>query len=269
MDIRQSPQYAKYLSEIGWQVEKVNGIYCFIRKMPILGNFIKIQRPEKGVDNEVINILKEKYKPFRIILEINLEQQIPTRFKLSKSPYLPSKTLHINLTKSERMLYERLKKDCKYALRKNDKTKILESKNVEEFRRIWKKSVPWDRYVPSLHDLKALKKNLRNNCIFLSGGLPDEASAKAGAIFIKSSDTAYYWLAFTNKYGRKKQVQYRVVWQGILWAKKQKAKIFDFEGIYDERFPNKKWQGFTHFKKSFGGVEVEYPGAYVKKFGII
>lgn len=49
-----------------------------------------------------------------------------------------------------------------------------------------------------------------------------------------------------------------------MWAKKRGCKIFDFEGIYDERFPNKSWLGFTHFKKSFGGYEVSYPGTYTK-----
>ena len=31
-------------------------------------------------------------------------------------------------------------------------------------------------------------------------------------------------------------------------------KIFDFEGIYDQRFPklNKGWIGFSNFKKGFG-----------------
>jgi lipid II:glycine glycyltransferase (peptidoglycan interpeptide bridge formation enzyme) len=55
-----------------------------------------------------------------------------------------------------------------------------------------------------------------------------------------------------------------MVWYGILWGKKRGAKMFDFEGIYDSRFPNKSWLGFTHFKKSFGGKEVEYPGCFVK-----
>ena len=38
----------------------------------------------------------------------------------------------------------------------------------------------------------------------------------------------------------------------------------DLEGVYDERFPNKKWLGFTHFKKCFGGKEKEYPGTYTR-----
>jgi len=87
---------------------------------------------------------------------------------------------------------------------------------------------------------------------------------EAGAIFLIGDEISYYWQAFSNNEGRKNFAQYRIVWEGILWAKKQGAKIFDFEGIYDERFPNKNWKGFTHFKKSFGGYEVEYPGAFIK-----
>lgn len=88
--------------------------------------------------------------------------------------------------------------------------------------------------------------------------------ASAGAIFLLADSIAYYWQAFTSKGGRGKLTQYKIVWEGILWAKKMGAKVFDFEGIYDERFPNKSWLGFTHFKKSFGGYEVEYPGAFIK-----
>lgn len=90
------------------------------------------------------------------------------------------------------------------------------------------------------------------------------ADGSSGAIFLLADGIAYYWQAFANKEGRKKLYQYKVVWEGILWAKKKGARIFDFEGIYDERFPNKTWLGFTHFKKSFGGYEVEYSGAFVK-----
>ena len=86
----------------------------------------------------------------------------------------------------------------------------------------------------------------------------------SGAIFLIGDKTAYYWQAFTNKEGRRALTQYKIVWEGILWAKAHGAKIFDFEGIYDERFPNKRWKGFSHFKKSFGGYEINYPGAFVK-----
>ena len=114
-----------------------------------------------------------------------------------------------------------------------------------KFRNTWRKAVGLKRYVPPLSHLLALKKSFGKNVTFL-------AFRDSGAIFLKTREIAYYWQAFTGKEGRKSEIQYKIVWEGILWAKRQGAKIFDFEGIYNERFPNKSWLGFTHFKKSFG-----------------
>jgi lipid II:glycine glycyltransferase (peptidoglycan interpeptide bridge formation enzyme) len=49
-------------------------------------------------------------------------------------------------------------------------------------------------------------------------------------------------------------------------AKKRGSLVWDFEGIFDQRFPNKDILGYTHFKKSFGGKEIEFPGAFTKWF---
>jgi len=86
-----------------------------------------------------------------------------------------------------------------------------------------------------------------------------------GVLFTRSlHDFGYYWYGFTNDEGRTTLSQYTLLYQGILWAKKQGCKVFDFEGVYDPRFPDKSWLGFSHFKRSFGGYEVEYPGCFVK-----
>jgi len=191
---------------------------------------------------------------------------------LSKSPFLPTKTIHLDLTQSKDKLLKQVKKDARYALRKTEDLKTKKLKNideVEEFRNVWKKSVGLKRYVPSLSHLTALKKTFADNSLFLLAssnqtGLPRQSEASAGAIFLIGDKNSYYWQAFTSKEGRKSLSQYKIVWEGILWAKEKGAKIFDFEGIYDERFPNKSWLGFTHFKKSFGGSETEYPGTYTK-----
>lgn len=264
LDVRQTPQYARFMSQTGWSVEKANGIYCYIRKIPILGNFIKIQRPKKILTEQDINILRDKYKPFQIIIEpvTNHQSLVTNHFRQSKSPFVPSKTLHIDVTVSKMKLFNQLKKDARYALRKAQNSKLVDIKhNLELFHSSWKAAVPFDRYVISLDHLQKLQQAFGDKSLFL---LSQDNSS--GAFFIRSSDTAYYWQAFTNKAGRSSQIQYKVVWEGILWAKRSGCKVFDFEGIYDARFPNKKWLGFTHFKKSFGGVEVEYPGAYSRTY---
>jgi hypothetical protein len=256
LDIRQSKNYADYLSSLGWIVERIDNTNYFIKKFPLIGSIIKIQRPEK-IDNKKINSLVKKYRAFQIILEPKSKNQRLKNFKLSHSPYLPTKTLHLDLTKTEKQLFKNLKKDCQGYI-KRGKAELNET-SPNKFRAAWKKAVGLKRYVPSEKQLNLLKKAFKKNSLFLT-----TKDYSSGAISLLSDKTAYYWQAFTDKKGRKKHYQYEIVWQGILWAKKKGAKIFDFEGIYDERFPNKSWLGFTHFKKSFGGKEIEHPGSFIK-----
>lgn len=267
-DIRQAPEYARYLRRIGWTVETNEGVNYFIKKLPLLGSVLKIQRPEK-LDFGFIENLKKKHKTFQTIVEPTLGTNTVTEyhikllyqhgFKQTKSTYLPSKTLILDLTKPEKEIFSNFQKDAKSAINKNKKTKVEIAKNIKAFRAIWKKAVGNKRYVPPLAHLQALKDSFKENALFLMDNLNS-----SGAIFLIGDKTCYYWQAFTDKDGRKKQKQYKIVWEGILWAKKNKCKRFDFEGIYDDRFPNKSWLGFTHFKRSFGGKEVVYPGCFVK-----
>jgi len=273
-DIRQSEEYARYLSQTGWVVEKKNGVYFFIKKFPLIGAFMKVQRPER-ISYRDIELLSNKYRVFQVIVEpLNTRLDSAKRadrnspftgcgFKKA-SPYLPGKTLELDLTKSENTLFKNLKKDARYALRKTQNSNIKSQNDIENFRNIWRIAVPFKRHVPSEKSLNHLKESFGENCLLITASLPRHGEVTAGAIFLKTKDRAYYWHAFTSKEGRRVLAQYRIVWEGLLWAKKSGCKVFDFEGIYDERFPNKKWLGFTHFKKSLGGRVVEYPGAFSK-----
>jgi len=262
VDIRQTSQYARYLGKIGWKVESPAEINYFIKKLPLMGSILKIQRPEE-IRIDKIRELAKKYRAFQVIVEpaheLDAKYLISLGFKLSKSPYLPTKTLLLELSKSEKVLLRTMKKDARYAIKKTKDIKTKEIKDLAKFREGWKKSVGLKRYVPPLSHLLALKNSFKGNSLFL---ITQDFSA--GAIFLVGDSLAYYWQAFTNKQGRKDLAQYKIVWEGVLWAKNKVVKAFDFEGIFDERFPQKSWLGFTHFKKSFGGYEVAYPGCYTK-----
>jgi lipid II:glycine glycyltransferase (peptidoglycan interpeptide bridge formation enzyme) len=299
-DIRQTPQYAKYLRKVGWAVEQKNGNYYFIKKLPLIGAVIKIQRPET-LRHKDIELLAKKYRAFQIIIEpkniLDAKHLRDLGFRLSRSPYLPTKTLHLNLTDSMIRIIESMKKDARTAVKKTECLEIKEAQDVEEFRESWKRAVGRKRYIPSVKNLVALKKSFGKNSLFIANysndtyqhseldanlprrgslasslldyneekaDLPRRSQAKAGGIFLMGDKMGHYWQAFTSGEGRKELAQYKVVLEGIKWAKNRGAKIFDFEGIYDERFPNKNWKGFTHFKKSFGGIEVEYPGTFAR-----
>lgn len=284
IDIRQSKNYADYMSSLGWIVERIKEVNYFIRKFPIIGSVIKVQRPTK-IDFKKINRLIRKYRVFQTIIEpktnADAKKLTVNGYKLSRSPYLPTKTLQIDLTQPQKTILSHFKKDARRAVKKaafaniygepkGDSGFIKEYSTpieIKKFREAWKKSVGFRRFVPPPEQLINLHKSFPdNNSVFLASHNSSTSSPQvlSGAIFLKTKDIGYYWQAFTNKEGRTSLSQYSLLYQGILWAKNQGCKVFDFEGIYDPRFPNTSWLGFTHFKKSFGGYEVAYPGCYTK-----
>lgn len=268
MNLRQSKEFAKFLRLSGWLVEKTDNCYVYIRKLPLLPPLImKVQYPTSPIPFGKIEKLAQKYKPLQIQIQpLKIESGFKKYgYKLSKSAGHVSKTIHLDLTCSEKKIFAQIKKDTHYAIRKakKERIKIIEVKNLEQFHQSWKKSVGWRRCVPSLKTLLALKKSFGKNAIFLTG------NCLAGTVILIAGKTAYYYYAFSSEEGRKKLTQYLLVWQAIKEAKKRGCQIFDFEGIYDERFPKKSWLGFSHFKKSFGGKEVEYPGSFVKFYNPI
>jgi lipid II:glycine glycyltransferase (peptidoglycan interpeptide bridge formation enzyme) len=282
IDIRQSIQYADYLKHEGWTVERIKDTNYFIRKLPLVGSVLKVQRPE-NLDFEVIDILCRKYGVFQTIIEPNLTSGVGTfennhdlllhhGFKLSKSPYLPSKTLQIDLTQDKEKVYANLSKDCKYNIRRGEKIKVKEYSTpieIRKWREAWKNSVNFKHYVPGGKQLLNLRKSFPGKESLFLASHNISGSIIGGALFTtfsrgNSNNICYYWYGFTNHEGRTSLSQYALLYQGILWAKKIGCKVFDFEGVYDPRFPNKSWLGFTHFKRSFGGVEVLYPECYTK-----
>jgi lipid II:glycine glycyltransferase (peptidoglycan interpeptide bridge formation enzyme) len=86
-----------------------------------------------------------------------------------------------------------------------------------------------------------------------------------GAILVLWYDlVAYYWMAGYTKEGKKLFAPSLLVWEALKLSKKKGNTVFDFEGIYDERLPRhgRDWQGFTKFKRGFGGKEFLYPLPY-------
>jgi len=176
MDLRQSQEYAKYLKSIGWLVEKINEDYIYIRRMPLTPlSILKVQRPQK-IPFKKINQLAKKHRAVAVYLEPlvtshPLRRNLAKRasqvtkygYRLHKSPYLPTKTISIDLTQSEEKILAQMKKDARYAIRKAKKktVQLIKVKDLTKFHRAWKKSVDWRRYVPSLKSLQYLKKALK------------------------------------------------------------------------------------------------------------
>jgi len=285
-DLRQSLEYCRYMEKIGWQVE--SGV--FIKKFPLIPwSFIKIQRQSWPIDFKKIERIKRKYKAIQIKIEPNVTDKKKWKkieselkkygYKKGKSPMLPTKTIWLDLRKNEHQLLKEMHYKTRYNVHKFEirntkyETKSTKHKTIrgdeitneqlKEFYEIYKKNAKKQGFW-------GLNFNQLNNlmkCFGEKGYLllvKDKALLLGGLILLIDDKTAYYCHNAGTKEGKKLFVPTLLTWEAIKLAKKLKCKKFDFEGISDLRFPvTKKWQGFSRFKKSFGGKEVEYIGLFI------
>lgn len=92
---------------------------------------------------------------------------------------------------------------------------------------------------------------------------PAQNKVIAAGLVFDDKTTRYNLQGAQNDTGRKLHATGILTIQLILDAKAKKLKTFDFWGIAPEgASQNHPWAGFTNFKKTFAGREVDYAGTY-------
>jgi len=108
---QQSALFAKYMESLHWSVVQINGVYIYFRRFGVFGGIIKIHRPHVLPDiKQLISIIKE-HKLTTLVIEPKEKQDqkelntwcrsIATYIRINKSPYLPTKTTRIDITRDE------------------------------------------------------------------------------------------------------------------------------------------------------------------------
>lgn len=256
MDIRQSPPYARFVEKIGWQVYKIGQAQIFVKKIPLLGNFAKLQRPEKVPTAAVMKTFYLKKRPFRLLVEPLKERRFPEKDRPA-SPYSPTRTLLINLRPKEKEIFRSFAESKRRAIRRAEKNKILIkiSQEIEGFVELktrdffplgffYRREILalWESFFPQNAQLLLAYENGQKKPI-------------AGILLLFWQKTAYYWLAASSQKGKAFSAPALLVWEALKTSKKHGCRIFDFEGLDDPRFPKetKSWRGFSKFKQGFGG----------------
>jgi hypothetical protein len=269
-DIRQTEAWSKYLVDKGWQVAKVKStdgkhpMYAFIIPLGILGmTMMKLQRSEYDPDWNDLAKVKRKHKVVSSVIEPTRIQDIlgytMAGYKLTRFPYLATKTYIVDLTQSEEKLWKGLSENARRMILKN-KEVVIEEMEAESFFKLWKvSSKVWTMKV---RELKSILKRFGPKASLIVSRSGD--SYHSGLLIIKTQDMANYYQTWTSKEGRNSGAHYKLVWEEMLRAKKEGLKYFDLEGIYDNRWPQKRWLGFTEFKRRFGGKEISFPGSFFR-----
>lgn len=290
IDLRQTPEYAKYMSSIGWKVYVLDKNKIYVKSLPLIGKVAKLQRPVKVNEKNILKFIeKENIKAFYIEPQNGVKTN---NFHITKSNFIPSKTIHIDLSPTEKDLLKKMHHKTRYNIKIATRNNVLvkNTKDIEEFNKLWAKtSFKRGTFLPVGREILELYKAFSKQCTVLLAYSPtpilDESvsdytrtnqisfdtSPIAGVFICYSKDTAFYMYAASTDTGKQLFAPTLLVWKALKIAKRKGTKILDFEGIYDERYKDqtKAWKGFTRFKKGFGGQEITFPQTIAYKKSLL
>ena len=185
--------------------------------------------------------------------------------KLKKSRDLdPAHTWLLDLTPEKDVLLKNMESRKVRYWKNHEKKgmKIRKTKNPEEITiltDLLKNLGEVDNFTPQ--DENHLKNQLKSGFATLYI-VELENSPIAAALVYDFDKTRYYAHAATDFEHRKLAAGSILLIEMILDAKSEGKKFYDFWGITTSEDKNHPWYGFTQYKKSFGGYQVDYTGTY-------
>lgn len=271
-DLRQSPAYTKYMASIGWQVDSIGDTAVFSKKLPLVGTLVKIQRPSLPLPLEEIDDLAQKKRAFLVKIEPNLlvdgfNPRVMGGFRKDSSPILPTKTIWIDLRLNIETLFGNLDKDSRNLVRKAEKegVVVVESKDLKNFYQLWADNAKKKGFfLPFEKEMSSLWKAFPEKHLLIA---KYHGRVAAAALLFGYEKVIYYSFAASSDQGRDVHAPYLLLWEVIKRGKSWDYERLDLEGVSDKKVGRtKSWAGFSHFKKGFGGKEVEFVGSFSKAY---
>lgn len=292
-DFRQSPFWGHYMQNIGWRVETVAGIQIYIRTLPFGISFIKVQHPLGKIPLKKLDVLAKKHRAISLIIEPHTafydEKELRKNdYMISPMHHAPTATRKIGLNPSlEKIMAtfsDNAKRNIKKAKKNNLKIKVVlgkdDMKNIyfEKFFKLQKSLTDMKKfYAPGYEESKKKYLSLKKGSFFIFAYEKSDSGVTSFPRMTKSDPVAAVWYGFYNgvvtylqtgitSKGYDLLANYLLVLEGIKMGKKLKCSVFDFESIYDTRYPNesKRWKGYSEFKSRFHGEEIYYPPSWIK-----
>jgi len=235
--------------------------YFYCPRGPVLG------KPQIPMTKQIIELL------FNAIKELAEQEKVmffrfdPTfqvssfKFQVSKTiDVQPSKTLILNLEKSEQEILQAMHQKTRYNIRLAEKkgVKIIES-DLSQFDDFWQLMCETsDRDSFRTHGINYYKEMLKVDKDFVKLFFAKYKNRLISAIIISLfGDTITYMHGASANEHRNVMAPYLLQWHCIKLAKELGYRYYDFYGIDEE-----KWPGVTRFKKGFGGKTINYPGTF-------
>ncbi len=257
----QSKKWEELQKAVGRKVWRIGETLVIQHDLPFKKNYLYSPRGPIGLMDEFLNKVKEiaqKEKSIFLKIEpdLNFNQNI-SNFEKSDKEIQPSKTIVLNISKSEDELLGQMHSKTRYNIRLAQKKgiEIEESQNIDSFIKLLKETARRDKFYLHPDDYyRKIFQNLNGIKLFLA---KRGNEIIAGNLVLFFNQEAIYLHGASDHNFRQYMAPYLLQWYSILEAKKNQLIRYDFYGINEI-----KWPGITRFKKGFGGKEINYSGSY-------
>jgi len=273
----QSKEWEEFQKAEGFEIFREKGKnfeFMAILKPTSLGNYLflpygptlKDKKSLKSAISAIKKLAQEKKCIFaRIEPTIPFSAAEMKKFGAKKSHHIdPEHTWVLDLPKTDEEIYQIIGKN-KARAHRNRKIKEISlrtSKNPEDmkiFFKFYESVAEKDNF--QTNERKYLENQLKFD--FATLYIAEFQGKPIGAtIMYTGKDACYYAYAGADYEFRKKEAGAILLTQMLMDARAAGKKIFDFWGITTSENPKDPWYGFTKFKKSFGGRQVDYAGTY-------
>ena len=251
---------------------KLVGVATLIKKTLPMGKsyFYCPRGPVFGIKKDELRMMNLLFNEIKIVAKTEgamflrfepLKKIQNSKFKIQNSlDVQPSKTLILNLSKTEDEILKNMHQKTRYNIKLAEKkgVEVFEA-GIEKFDDFWQlmaETSGRDNF--RLHGIDYYKKMLEIDSNFIKLFFAKYKNKIIGISLVSFfGDTATYMHGASASESRNVMAPYLLQWQVIKLAKSKGQKYYDFFGI-DE----KKWPGVTRFKKGFGGQEFKYPGTF-------
>lgn len=283
----QSWEWGEFQQKLGTKVLRIagDGFQSLLIKRPLPLGKNYLYAPHGPVLKERDISIVEKFaesakktardeRAFFLRIDLNLQENESRAVFLKNMGFKktyenqPQKTIILDLNKSENNLLQDMDAETRYAIRTAEKrgVEVLSFDDVEEKNRYFEDFWQMFQETMTRGNLKSYSKDYFRELFRLNGDVSTklflakaEENIIASAVFLFFGDTAVYLYAASQKGFGKFNAPSFIIWKAILDAQKRGCRFFDLWGI---SYQKKKWAGITAFKKSFGGKEVGYAGAW-------
>lgn len=187
----------------------------------------------------------------------------------SSRPLFTKYTFQIDLTKSEDELLKQMKSKTRYnvrlALKKGVKvTKDNSDRSFETYLKLQKETTKRQKfYAHNEKYHRLLWETLKPAGIaHILNAVYAGETLVSWMVFLFHDVLYYPYGGSSNKY-RNLMPSNLMLWEAMLWGKRNGAKLFDLWGALGP-YPDPKdpWYGFHRFKEGYGGRLVEFAGSY-------